>query len=294
MSGIKAEVIADSFVPVTGCRLTTFLVRFHRYVLSEWNTHRVFSRNTSSSRAIPTKKMLLDVIRDPAVPVRFGRLKKGMQDGGELRPVEKYLARKLWLLARWPAVITVFLLLKLGLHKQVANRLLEPWMWVTVVVSSSYWRNFYRLRYHPGAQPEIRELAEKMLRAHSLSAPRHLKPGEWHKPFEGRYRPGFSDERTPEDDQLKICTARLARTSYRNFFGKNDADDDIRLHNDLSKSGHFSPFEHCAQAMPTAGRSGNFLGFHQYRKAFLNENNFDHGMNFDAAKLLKELEASNV
>jgi hypothetical protein len=286
---IEAKVLADSKCAETGARVTTFLLTFHRYILAELNTHRVMSRNTASSRAIPVMKMLREVIRNPAVPYRFGTAAKGMQDGGQARPSVRNAAKALWLLARYPAVAFVWLLYKLGIHKQITNRLLEPWCWTTVVLTATEWRNFYRLRYHPAAQPEMQLLAEKMLKAHAESVPQELPVGGWHLPFGSRFKAGVSDLEFDLGQRLKICTARNARTSYVNFYGKNEPSADYRLHDDLKSSGHMSPFEHCCQAAPDRKMYGNFRGFVQYRKTLINEAN-DDGTPFDPRALLLEIE----
>lgn len=280
---IKAEVLADSVCTETKTRVTTFLLTFHRYVLAEMNTHRVFSRNTASSRAIPVMKMLREVIRNPAVPIRFGTANKGMQDGGQARPSIRNAAKAAWLLARYPAVAASWLLYKLGIHKQITNRILEPWCWTTVVLTATEWRNFYRLRFHKDAQPEMRELAEKMLRAHAASIPQELMVGEWHVPFARD-----SDYLLNDNDRLKRSTARCARTSYVNFYGKDSLTDDVRLHDQLLAGGHMSPFEHCCQAAGDRRFYGNFRGWLQYRKTLPNEAN-DDGTMFNPKVLLGEI-----
>ncbi len=162
--------------------------------------------------------MLKNVWNDPVVPIRWGRTKKGMQDGGSLNPSAAYFCRLLWLWARFPAMLAAWLLVKLQLHKQVANRLLEPWSHMTVVLTGTEFVNFYRLRYHKDAQPEFQALAGAMLRAHAESEPKTLKVGEWHLPFASG-----ADRRDAVGVELLLrrCTARCARTSYVNFYGKD-------------------------------------------------------------------------
>lgn len=295
MSIISAEVLADSACVATGARVTTFLLKYPRYIHQEVLTHRVFSRNSASSRAIPVPKMLSEVLRNPAVPLRFGAAKKGMQDGGPLPAGKAKLARALWLLARYPAVAFAWLLYKLNVHKQVSNRLLEPWLHMTVVLTGTEFKNFYKLRYHSAAQPEFRALAEKMLRAHAASVPRRLGVGEWHLPFlltNGEHWTHGAFPVWAESDvslALKRCTARCARTSYVNFYGKDSADDDCRLHDNLSRSGHWSPFDHCCQATGDGAFCGNMRGYKPYRKFFPQET-WDDNAPFDPAALLAEIE----
>jgi hypothetical protein len=294
---IEAQIIADSVSASTGRRLTTFLLTYNRYVHSELLTHRVFARNSASSRAIPVKTMLWNVWKNPAIPVRWGRTKKGMQDGGELPRSVAAMCRAIWLLARYPALLAAWLLVKLRLHKQVANRLLEPWCHMTVVLTGTEWKNFYKLRFHKDAQPEFKVLAEAMLRAHAASEPKVLQPGEWHLPFwrwedEQRLKARIDYPSMPDEDELQarlsVCTARCARTSYVNFYGKDSFYDDTRLHDNLNKSGHMSPFEHCCRAEVEDRFFGHVRAFVPYRKLIAKETH-DDGSLFDPKKLLEEL-----
>lgn len=263
---IKAEVLKDSINKHTNSRVVTFLVTFHRFILPEVLTHRVFSRNTSSSRAIPAIKTISNVWKNPAIPIRFGKAKKGMQDAGSLSNTYSFLCTQLWLLARIPAIVIAWLLLKCGLHKQIANRVLEPWVWTTMVITSTEWENWYSLRYHKDAQPEIQELAKVMLEAHQKSEPQVLDVNEWHLPF---IKP---EEKTlPIDVQIKKSVARCARTSYVNFYGKDSEADDLRLFNELQKSRHFSPFDHPCLVQLENKFYGNLKGFKPYRKYIPNE-----------------------
>lgn len=287
---IQAEVIADSVSRATGRRLTTFLLVYPRYVHCELLTHRVFARNSASSRAIPVKTVLKNVWREPALPVRWGRTKKGMQDGGALPRSAAALCRQLWLMARYPAMATAWAMVKFGLHKQVANRLLEPWSHMTVVLTGTEWKNFYRLRYHPAAQPEFQALAQRMLEAHAAGRPRTLNPGDWHLPF-SRDSDWLGRNDSPAEMErvlLARCTARCARASYVNFYGKDSEADDLRLHDDLMKNGHWSPFEHCCRAEAEDKFFGHTRGFTPYRKTFPRET-WDDGAPFDPAALLADI-----
>lgn len=266
-SRISARVITDSVNPC-GNRLTTFVATFPRYILSEVNTHRALSRNSASSRAIPTKKMLRAVMGDPVMPVNYGKNGSGMQAKGELTGWRRTLARAAWRAFRWPAVLGSLSLHLLGVHKQLANRLLEPWLWTTAVISGTEWGNFFNLRCSPHAQPEFQCLAYEMLTAYVGSTPRRLKAGEWHLPFGDRY---LAEGLTP-DSYLKISTARCARVSYLNFDGEIDHAKDYALHDRLLVDGHVSPAEHQGRAEDGPVRSGNFVGFTQYRKLIPGEN----------------------
>lgn len=288
---IEAKIIADS-VSQAGRRVTTFLLTYPRFIHSELLTHRAFGRNAASSRAIPVVTMLRNVKNNPAIPYRWGKMKKGMQDGGPMSNSATATCKALWLLARYPVMFAVWLLCKVGLHKQVANRLLEPWSHMTVVLTATEWKNFYRLRLHKDAQPEFRILAEKMLWEHVNSKPEQLGEGEWHLPFlRAIDKKVFFDGEDYEvflKEALARCTARCARTSYVNFYGKDSIADDVRLHDDLIKGGHWSPFEHCCQAATEDRFFGHLRGFIPYRKFFSAENR-DDGTPFDADALWAEL-----
>lgn len=256
---IEAKIIADSSNKYAGNkRITTFVLTYPRFVHAELLTHRALTRNSSSSRALPFKKFTDDVINNPATPVHWGRNKSGMQADIEVDDDVKEAAHKIWLEARDSAVEFATKLNDLGLHKQIVNRLLEPFFNITVLVTATELDNFFKLRAHPAAQPEIRELAYKMLDAYKESVPVPKEIGEWHIPFGDKYTDGLTI-----DQKLKICVARAARVSYMNFEGDINFDKDYQLYDMLLKEGHYSPFEHAAQA--DFGVFNNFSQWKQYR-----------------------------
>lgn len=260
---IEAKIICDSVSP-TGTRLTSFQLKFPRYILAELNTHRIFSRSSSSSRAIPIKKMLLDVYKNPVYPVYWGKNKPGMQANEELSGVSLYFVKKVWRLASLFAICFSYVFYKLGLHKQLGNRILEPWMWANTIVSATDWDNFFLLRNHPDAQPEFRELAIIMQKLYDNNQPELVNYGEWHLPY---ITPSEKDRHTNED-LVKVSVARCARVSYNNHNGKpTTISDDIQLHDRLLKSfpPHASPSEHQATPIRSKMYSKNFFGWEQYR-----------------------------
>lgn len=293
-----AKVFADSRSP-TGYRLTTLEATFPRFVLAEFNTHRVFSRNSASSRAIPIAKQLRRVLEDPYVPIEFGSNQPGMQAGPALAGEKREAAEREWLRARDDAVRRVVGLVAdsgvvsaddnllqvlqrvedlireraqpagwLNVHKQVANRLLEPFMWHTVIVTATEWQNFWNLRCHADAQPEIRLIAEKMRVAVEASEPAELDWDEWHLPL---VRPEDRQEPNSIEDLVKVSAGRCARVSYLTHAGRRDLQADIELHDRLLESGHMSPLEHPAQPLTESELkesewSGNFRGWRSYRK----------------------------
>ena len=202
----SAKIILDSISP-NGHRLTTMEVTFPRFILAEFNTHRKFSRNSASSRAIPLSKQISKVMEDPFVPKRFGANKPGMQSDVWLEGEEHEFAVKAWLQDRDASVHYAEKLGKLGIHKQWAARILEPFMWHTAVVSSTEWQNFFdqRLSAHGMAQPEMGELADCMGDALDASRPNMLVPGQWHLPYLSDYH--FE---MPLYDRMKISVGKCA------------------------------------------------------------------------------------
>lgn len=247
----SVEVLCDSLNPL-GVRLTTMRVQMPRFILAEFNTHRQFSRNAGSSRAISTKRRLEQVENDPVFPLEWGLERKGMSASELLTdPNDIIDANCAWKDAANYACQQARALVKLGVHKQVVNRLLEPFTWVSVIVSSTEWDNFFTLRISPKAQPEIKLLATNMQTALHGSTPRNVGWGEWHLPLATR---------------REVAVGRLARVSYETS-GKTE-DEDAALCQQLMLDGHWSPFEHVAQARkdsPQATRRNYGEGWIQWR-----------------------------
>ena len=255
-----ARVLRDSLSPA-GVRLTTMEVTFPRFVLSEFNTHRVMSRNSASSRAIPSGKLIERALNDPVVPVEWGRNQRGMQAGDVLSEEDAAKALRVWLGARDAAVARARELLELSVHKQVLNRVLEPFLWHTVIVTSTEWRNFFELRCAPAAQPEIRAAATAMREALDASVPIPVAMGAWHLPLV------LDDERAtlPLEIQKKISAARAGRVSYLTHGGVRDVEKDVELHDRLMRERHLSPFEHVATPAADTSFHANFRGWVQMR-----------------------------
>lgn len=271
----RVEVIADSISP-QAVRLTTLSVTLPRLVLAELNTHRMLSRNSASSRAIPIQRMIDKVTQDPFIPFYWGANQKGMQAAVEIDPTSREEAERTWLLARDVAVEQALKLSALGVHKQLANRLLEPWLYTTVLVSATDWDNFFALRCHPDAQPELRRAAEMMRDAMATSTPRRIAHGEWHVPY-ARDEDAtvaatsldnvWSDNITPQTyARLLLSAARCARVSYDASASVREQAEDIALAKRLASSGHWSPFEHIATPTHRLGYSANFWGWCQLRR----------------------------
>lgn len=267
---IEAKIICDSVGP-NEVRITTFVLQYPRFIHAEVLTHRALSRNASSSRAIPFQRQLKMIEEDMAMPLEFRMNQPGMQAGALIK--DQDAAKIEWLNAGVDAIQRASKLAAMGVHKQYVNRLLEPFAHITVVVTATEWANFFALRYHEDAQPEIAQLAKQMWEAYTNSSPKKIKAGEWHLPFIGE------NENTVTEGLIKYSVARCARVSYLNHDGSNpDPVKDLELYDRLlgSELMHASPFEHQAQALNlTSGWmpwSGNFRGWLQYRKTLLNEN----------------------
>lgn len=262
MNGVSARVICDSVSP-SGDRLTTLEVKMHRFVLAEWNTHRAFSRNSASSRAIPIKKRILSVTTDMAWPLEWGSNQRGMQAGEELKGWRIAAAKSVWRFASTVTCVCAQTLEWIGLHKQVTNRLLEPFLWHTVVVSSTEWENFFSQRISPLAQPEIRAAAVEVRLAIDMSRPELVPVGHYHLPYILR------EEKVSllQSDLIKISVARCARVSYMTQDGRRDVSEDIRLYERLvsARPPHASPLEHVATPSGDSLSHANFTGWVQVR-----------------------------
>jgi len=315
---VQAKVIADSRSP-NGDRITTMEIELHRFVLAEFNTHRMFSRNFQSSRAVPVKKLLEQVKTNPAMPVHWGTNQAGMQAKGELGFPNKGHCEMNWRAAAREMVSRVESMQAAGLHKQVANRLLEPFMWTKGVVTGSKaaYDNFFSLRCHEAAQPEIQALAYLMRDVYDDSCPKLLEYGQWHLPyvnsckdFGGDTFYTTSDEEIIEydevlstEDAIKVSASCCAQVSYRTLDDSLDKAKRIYDLLNLPEDGqwkdsppHFSPTEHvsmCANREIYLGvcrgddvlweynYSGNLdvPSFVQYRKAI------EYGYDWDLIEL---------
>ena len=259
------------------------VITIPRIVLAEFNTHRALSRNSSSSRAIPFDKMAQEVDDNPFIPLRWQKDHSGMQ-GTEYFTEDEVKAlsiRQQWLDAKNYAVHRAKQLNERGLTKQLCNRLLEPFMYQTIICTATEWENFIALRAHEAAEIHIQEAAYKVLEALNKSIPVVKGLGEYHIPFGDRFdldkvHTVMEQTSLPMPEvMVRVAIARCARVSYLNFEGKDDYYADIRLFDRLSEAGHMSPFEHVAVAMNNHNHYGNFVGWKQYRQFLDGENKSD-------------------
>lgn len=277
--GMFAKIVEDS-ISREGIRLTTFHLRYWRAIHSELMTHRDFSRNARSSRAVPSRVLLTEPIFTP----EFGWNQGGMQAKDEQIPME---VQRRWE-TEWQALADccrkqVEKWQQEGMHKQWANRPLEWFGWIDVLVSSTHWNNFWELRISPYAQPEFDALARAMKEAMDQSEPKLLTPRQWHLPYINALERNLYSI----DYLLKLSTARCARLSYKPFDGNDSEEAEIARYEKLvvSRPVHASPAEHQATPdFPSTGRDyyvdgrlvrkgwrrpdlhGNFEGWVQHRK----------------------------
>jgi thymidylate synthase ThyX len=268
----NAKIIADSISP-GGKRLVTLECEMHRFVLAEFNTHRVFSRNSASSRAIPYQKMRAKALENTAFPVSWPAEQKGMQGGEELSTELQIFARNTWREAVLSAVHYTDQLHEKGVHKSVINRLLEPFIPHKAIVSATEWDGFFEQRLHPDAQPEIHQLAIAMKAVMDESTPTQLADNEWHMPYapdKGEIYHSFWEDKfeSPNEAMRAVSVARCARVSYETHDGVRDVEKDYELYFRLKdhKPAHASPFEHVATPRSDILiPQGNFKGWTQLR-----------------------------
>lgn len=265
MTTYACKIIEDS-IGHHNRRLTTFQLTYPRYVHAELMTHRMFSRSAASSRAIPVNKLAQAALENMVQPIRWGKNQAGMQAAMEDLSAEDLEAAKvIWENVAKTCAEAATNLAKLGLHKQWANRMLEWFGTITVVVTATDYDNFFELRCHPDAQPEINHLANLMRLAYGLSKPRVLVNGEWHLPYVS------GDERCYEKDSYtlaKISSARCARVSYLKHDGTAPSvSEDLALFDRLagSRPAHLSPLEHAAECWGDANYYFNLCGFRSFR-----------------------------
>lgn len=262
----KAKIICDSMNSVTGNRLTTMEIEYPLYIHNEIGTHRQFSRNSASSRAVPIEKRIKRVEDDPVIPIVWPKNQPGMSASVRMEGDDAARCEAAWREAAQVAIRSMRRVAETGLHKQICNRIIEPWTHMVTLISGTQWQNFFALRTAKDAHPDLQELAYWMLDAMVRSEPRELQVGEWHIPFGDRIL-----ERSTLATMLQVSVARCARISYLTQDGTLDIAKDIELHDRLLASGHMSCFEHQASAADRSVRSGNFVGWHQYRKSLVGE-----------------------
>jgi thymidylate synthase ThyX len=243
--GYACRVVCDSLSP-DGVRLTTVEATFPRFILAEVNTHKMISKSSASSRAIPVEKRIKMVDEDPFIPTAFGKNQKGMQSTETLDGDEHEQALGRWARACADAKHHAGILAKLGVHKQYANRLLEPFCWHTAVLTATEWSNFFGLRCHPDAQPEFQTIARMMRDAMAESKPKEIGFGEWHLPYVRDVDEANLSAEWSLEKIAKISCARSGRVSYLTQEGKRDPMADLDLYERYLSSFHMSPLEHAA------------------------------------------------
>lgn len=302
--GMSVKIVLDSINQTTGYRLVTIQARYPRFIHAEVMTHRQFSRNARSSRAVPVSKLAAEDIYVPT----FGVNQSGMQSREVAEERLQRSWRNDWLRLAGTTQATVLDWGKNQMHKQWANRPLEWFGFIDVLISSTHWMNFLQLRDHEDAQPEIQLLAA-MIRELLLAS----KPGDisswsdsWHLPYITPEE--YNSRRDPHAIDLelpRVSVARCARVSYKPFDGTTpDIEADLKLYDKLYHADpmHASAFEHAAKPdmhvnisingvnVPlwiNGEQHGNFTGWRQYRKMLGNEAMWDKpNLNVDGTVII--------
>lgn len=305
---ISAKIIQHSISP-SGQQIVTWELEYPRFIHGEFMTHRLFSRNAASSRAIPVATIIEQVRTNPAMPIHWGQNQSGMQAKEHLTGPLTSAAKYIWKKAANFAAGMAEALTKIGLHKQATNRILEPFQTMKTVMTATCMDNFFWLRNHPDAQPEIKRLAELMWEALQASKPFELRPGEWHVPYVHRIRKHnystgedgaveYWDVRAATkltlEQAIAISSSCCAQVSYRKLDDSLEKAEFVYKRLVESEPVHASPFEHQATPMSLAKRtpgallgtawedgvthvdkdgnfwSGNFIGFVQHRQLIPN------------------------
>jgi hypothetical protein len=272
MTTATAKIIKDSIC--NGIRLTTIQLRYPRMVHADFMTHRLFSRNGRSSRAVPFSVLVKE---EPYVPF-FMKNQPGMVATEGMSIVERKAAEMIWLEAAKHCQMAAQKLADLKVHKQWVNRMLEWFGYIDVLVTSTEWNNFFALRDEMGAQPEIQDIAVAIKKAMTESNPQILNPGVWHLPYIEE-----EDHFNYDTETLKkISVARCARLTIKPFDGDGSIEKELKRYSLLMESRpvHASPAEHIAtpdvwlnvDTYHETGKwkyeheHGNFTGWRQFRK----------------------------
>lgn len=257
----------------SGKKIATFVVTMPKFIQAQINSHRMLSRNAASSRAMPSKIIRRRVLKNPFLPIEFSKNQSGMRGGEKFKGIKLFFVKKIWLWSRYIPCFFHYLGEKLKIHKEVLNRIIEPWMFTQVLITATEWGNFLKLRIDNSSQPEIQYIAKEIKKLLDNNNPNILKHSEWHLPF-------INEEEKMKfslDELKKISTARCARVSYKLYDGKDsNLLKDVELCEKLISGGHWSPFEHIATPEEHGERISNFIGWKQYRKEF----SYEDGTNY--------------
>lgn len=235
---ITSEILEDS--TFKGSRLTTYLVNVPKFIIAEISKHRVLSMSVASSRAVKTESLIAMM---DYIPTFWGKNESGMQASKELTPSNKELAKECYHKTKLEVAEKATCLNNLGVSKQTVNRLIENFCHVKCLITGTEFYNFFNLRSEYNAEPNLCYLATIMLEQYLSNKPKPLEAGQWHIAMIKE-----SEKDCSIEEKLVKSAARCARTSYNNFYGKDDYPADLRLWNQLKTNGHWSTMEHQAQA----------------------------------------------
>lgn len=283
----RAKIILDSVAPC-GMRLTTIEAEYPRYIHADLLTHRILSRNGLSSRAEPVANVIQRASDDPVEPLVWMYDAKRMQHGHIMSPDDAERCRTLWNASRDNALTCAREFLRIGLHRQYLNRIIEPYIRIKMVISATSWANFLALRCHPSPMPEIQQLAVTIARLLKASTPTPVADGGWHLPYVAEWERTATAYAYDVDTMAKVSTARGARASYGNLGDSSkppSIDADLALYERLMVEDpkHASPAEHPAMATGDRNvRSGNFQGWIQFRHTIAGESATEATFDLDA------------
>lgn len=250
---------------------------YHNFLANGITVHNCFSRNASSSRAVPVERTIQNILNDPWVPSDVYKNCKGMQGKDIVNEDDYDIFCEEWQDAAFKAIEVAHKMIDNGFHKQHINRILEPFTKIKVIVTATEWSNFFDLRLSPDADPEIQHLAKAIKMAMDAVSNTYV----YINAHGGRTLPYVNFDEMDAIDDLRILTlisaARCARVSYLNHDGsKPDILKDLTLAKRLIDSGHMTPFEHQCRYSFDAGFQYNLRDFQSARYML------DHGIDLSA------------
>jgi hypothetical protein len=268
---ITATIIADSITPC-GVRLTSVEAMIPTRVQSELNTHRAFSRNSESSRAISFAAQIAQVRTNPFIPARVYKESTRMFGRELVDDITLFEFQSDWRVRALEAAAAAELDYKRGIHRQTASMILAPFSWKRVIITSAEWDNFFNQRCAVDALPEINDLAWSIYAAMQHSTPAQLDIGDWHIPYDPTPEEAPNETSTALVHRQIVSVANCARVSYGNLGANKSMDEQLRLVWSLYNNKHLSPFEHIAHVgldSSNRGVSRNFAPPWEQFRAFI-------------------------
>lgn len=270
----SAKIVLDSYSNITEARCTTLEFTMPKWLVAEFNTHRMTAKNSASSRAIPTSKLIEAIEYHPVVPIDFREKNTGMTADALVNEQDLQLLYEEWIGASKDMLARVKRMLAIGkgVDKQRVNRLLEPFMWTTVVATATEWENFFTLRDHEAAQPEFGLIASIANQLYRLNEPQILVAGEWHLPYVTmEEEASLIKEGVPAYQIALASAARVSRVTYVKQDTKYSFDEEVQKGIKLAKDRHMSPLDQVAMATNSRNFFGHSYSFKPLRKFIVGE-----------------------